>query len=394
MKFALISTVYLLGPFLILLLFQKLSLVRKLGTILPAYAVGIVLSLTNTVPVSPAEALSIAKLQENIMNLTVPLAIPLLLFSTDFNWWTHSMTKTLSALLGGIVAVCLAVVLGFMVFRQAGVPDLWKAAGMMTGMYTGGTLNFVAVGQSLHVDSTIYTLFSTFDMVLSFFFLLFIVGGGYRLFRRFLPYGEAGHTAHHSQTLQADYAEKYHRLLRPGLIPGTLVALLLSGLFVGIAAGISLWLTGSMNELVIVLTISTLSLLASFFKPIRKLPNTYELGMFLIVVFSIVVASQFDPGKLQREHLNIVGFIAFVIAVATLLHLLISKITRVPGDLFTVAHVALLYSPPFVPPVAAAMHNRNVLVSGIAIGLIGWAVGTYLGVGLSELLYWIYPHQP
>jgi len=73
-------------------------------------------------------------------------------------------------------------------------------------------------------------------------------------------------------------------------------------------------------------------------------------------------------------------------------HLILSRILKVPGDLFTVAHVALLYSPPFVPPVAGAMHNKKVLISGIVIGLVGYAVGTYLGVGIAEILQTISPH--
>ena len=35
------------------------------------------------------------------------------------------------------------------------------------------------------------------------------------------------------------------------------------------------------------------------------------------------------------------------------------------------------------------MNNRKVLVNGIVIGLIGYAVGTYLGVLLAEALKWI-----
>jgi uncharacterized membrane protein len=32
------------------------------------------------------------------------------------------------------------------------------------------------------------------------------------------------------------------------------------------------------------------------------------------------------------------------------------------------------------------MGNRKVLISGIIIGLVGYAVGTYLGIGMAYLL--------
>ena len=72
--------------------------------------------------------------------------------------------------------------------------------------------------------------------------------------------------------------------------------------------------------------------------------------------------------------------------VSVVVHLLFCRVGKVGGDLFTVAHVALLCSPPFVPPIVGAMVNKKVLISGIVIGLVGYAVGTYLGVAVAYLL--------
>ncbi len=80
------------------------------------------------------------------------------------------------------------------------------------------------------------------------------------------------------------------------------------------------------------------------------------------------------------------AFILYVIIVACLIHLLICRLTKCSGDLFTVSQVALLCSPPFVPPVVGAMGNKKVLISGLVIGLIGYAIGTYLGVLLFAIL--------
>ena len=71
---------------------------------------------------------------------------------------------------------------------------------------------------------------------------------------------------------------------------------------------------------------------------------------------------------------------------AIILHLILCKIFKVSGDLFTVAIVGMLCSPPFIPPIVGAMNNRKVLISGIVIGLAGYAVGTYLGLLLSVVL--------
>ena len=80
------------------------------------------------------------------------------------------------------------------------------------------------------------------------------------------------------------------------------------------------------------------------------------------------------------------AFVAWVIVLSIILHLIFCRIAKVSGDLFCVSQVALLCSPPFVPPVVGAMGNKKVLISGIVIGLIGYAIGTYLGIGLIYLL--------
>ena len=82
---------------------------------------------------------------------------------------------------------------------------------------------------------------------------------------------------------------------------------------------------------------------------------------------------------------NIGLFVLYVMMVSVILHIIFSRITKVPGDLFTVAHVGLLCSPPFIPPIVGAMKNKKVLISGIVIGLVGYAVGTYIGVLLFTL---------
>jgi len=139
-------------------------------------------------------------------------------------------------------------------------------------------------------------------------------------------------------------------------------------------------------ELIVILTITTLAIIASFSSKIRNLPKTFELGMFFILIFSVVVSSQFDIYSINTSIMSLLYFVLFVMIVSVVLHFILSKLFKVGGDLFIVGHVALLCSPPFIPPVVGAMGNKKVLISGIVIGLVGYAVGTYLGFGLSLLL--------
>lgn len=389
MKVYVITLVYLLFPFLIAYIFHRYKFLQKVGTVIMAYAVGVVMALTGVMtfdgPDMAMQSQTMKTIQTWIMNISVPLAIPLLLFNCDFRLWTKSLPKTIAALLGGTLSIVIAVVSAFFIFRNSGIDNLPDVAGMMTAIYTGGTMNFYALGSALSVDPTTITFVYTFEMLVTFPLLLFIVGGGYKLFRKILPYKDANVSVSEDEVHVTDI-EEYGGMVKKRVLPKTLLGLLISVVFLAIGAGLSLLITGKLNELVVILTITTLAIAASFSPKIRNLPKTFELGMILILMFSIVVASQFDIYSLDTSALPLLYFVLYIMLASVILHLLFCRISRVSGDLFTVAHIGLLCSPPFIPPVVGAMGNKKVLISGIAIGLAGYAIGTYLGVAIAYLL--------
>ena len=86
-----ILAIYLITPVIIIFLFRKYGWVRSVGTVILAYAVGIIMALAGVIPpmeYTDPETLEVSKtlmgkIQTWVMNITVPLAIPLMLFSSD-----------------------------------------------------------------------------------------------------------------------------------------------------------------------------------------------------------------------------------------------------------------------------------------------------------------------
>ena len=384
-----ITCIYFLAPFLIITLFKRFVWMKKIGTIMVAYAIGIVLALLGVVPDGDAAAAELmAKIQNTIMNLAVPVAIPLMLFNSDFKLWTKSLPKTFVVLIGGVVSVVVAVIAGFFIFKDSGIADFPDVAAMLVGIYTGGTMNFFALGQALGVDSNMIVLAQTFEILVTFPLIVFFIAGGYRIFRKLLPSNDNSIVVDSAlvNSYENNDFENYDGMLKKNVFPKMMFALLLSIGMLAVGAGLSLLITGKISELIVILTITTLAIAASFNKKIRELPKTFELGMFFILIFSVVVSSQFNIYNIDLSVMSLLYFILFVMIVSVVLHFIMSRICKVGGDLFIVGHVALLCSPPFIPPVVGAMGNRKVLISGIVIGLVGYAVGTYIGIALSMLL--------
>lgn len=384
----LILALYVLIPIAIIECFKRSKWMRKIGTVVAAYAIGIIFALTGFVhfEAGTEAAVTFSKLQSTLMSVTVPLAIPLMLFNCDFRLWTKALPKTIWSLVGGISAVLIAVVSGYFIFRTPEISEFNKVAAMMTGIYTGGTMNFNALGASLGVDKTLMAIVLAFEMVLTTPYIFFIIGGGYKVFRKILPYNDVTRRGRTDEEVASKDVENYGGMFAKENVGGMFAGLGLSVLFLAIGAGLALLITGTLNELVVILTITTLSIIASFFKKVRELPKTFELGMFFILIFSVIVASLFDIHSVNGGSLMIGLFVAWIMIIAAGLHLLFCRIAHVSGDLFCVSQIALLCSPPFVPPVVGAMQNKKVLISGIVIGLVGYAIGTYLGVLIAFIL--------
>ena len=386
-KVYIILACYIIFPILIIEAFKRWTIVQKIGTVVLAYAVGIIASLCGVFEfATPEVTASFSKLQSTIMSVAVPLAIPLMLFNCDFKHWTKSLPKTSWALLTGIVAVIIASISGYFIFRNS-VPEIAKVTGMMAGIYTGGTMNFNALGAALNVDRSVMAIVLAFQMVITTPYIFFLLGGGYKIFRKLLPYKDVTHKGRtYEDDVETNDVENYRGMFEKKNFWGMMKGLGLSVIFLAIGAGLALLITGTLNELVVILTITTLSIIASFFKPIRELPKTFELGMFFILIFSVIVASMFDIHSVNGGSLYIGGFVLWIIGISVGLHLLLCRIAKVSGDLFCVCQVGLLCSPPFVPPIAGAMKNKKVLISGIVVGLVGYAIGTYLGALLAWVL--------
>ena len=82
----------------------------------------------------------------------------------------------------------------------------------------------------------------------------------------------------------------------------------------------------------------------------------------------------------------ILGFVTFCIFGSLLLHALLCRIFNIDTDTMIITSTSAICSPPFVPVVANALKNREIILSGLYTGIIGYAIGNYLGISISYAL--------
>ena len=79
-------------------------------------------------------------------------------------------------------------------------------------------------------------------------------------------------------------------------------------------------------------------------------------------------------------------YILIVIIGSVTLQVIFSKIFRIDTDTTLITSTAFIFSAPFVPTVANALRNKEIILSGITIGIIGYTAGNFIGITLAYLL--------
>ena len=380
---ALLILIFCLAPALVLWLCQRVSLLNKLGPIMVLYALGILIGNIGWKP----EHMPLV--QEIATSATIPLAIPMMLFACRFTLSEASLQ--LKVCISGFLSVFLAIIIGYIFFGKhisAGA----EIGGIMSGMYTGGMLNAAALQSIFRVEEQAYVIMCSYDIVISFLYLVFLVSVGYKLFRRL--YGEKAHaelSAEEQADLERQIAEHecnpYEGLwTKEGMRElGKIVGVTL--LLVALSAASTLPFAKEWFMVIFILVLSTLGVVCSFFKPIRNLKRSFDIGMYLIYIFSIAMASMADFSKLNlSEGVNQIIFLCIAVFGSTLLHVIFCRIMRVGADAMVASSVAFINSPPFVPMMVVAMKNKSVLIVGLGAGIVGYALGNHFGVLMASLL--------
>lgn len=347
----------------------------KVGPIVLSYAAGLLLGLSGLLPESATAP------RTSVTEASLGLALPLLLFAVDIPAWGRVAGRAMLSMFCAVVAVVTISTLLYFLFTAQGVAQVEQLSGMAVGMYTGGVANLAAIQHALDISSERFLLFATVDTVIGALYLLFVLTLAPRLFDRFLPADRPVPDARESK--------EFNAALPPfgvASLPSVLIAVLAAGLCVGLALALTPYVGFLEPPIAVIVLLTTFGLIASFIRPLRQITYSTHLGMYLIYVFSFCIAASMDLGSLAGMDLSILLFVALATVGGLLLHAILCRLVNIDRDTFLITSVAALMSPAFVPMVARSLGNPAILLSGITTGILGFAIGNYLGITVALLL--------
>lgn len=363
------ALVLLFAPWLLSRLTLRLGTQDILSPVVLCYLTGIGLRNLTTWPLDNGLSMTFSQ-------ISILLAIPLLLYSTDIKGWLRLAPKTILAFLLLILSVVSATTLAHFYFKKL-LPDADALGGMLAAVYIGGTPNMNAVGLALEVPETTFVTLNAAEMVCGGSWLILLTTVIPKAFSFFLePFDfENGSGA------KAFYPVNGFRWR------GALKALGLTLLLSGVAAAVVWVIFGTLEKPGwLILLLSAFAIGASMWAPVRQLEGAFQTGEYLLLIFCVGIGMMADIGEILTNGGTHIAYAGATLLGSVLFHLLLCRWAGIDRDTMIITNTAGLYGPPFIGQIAAVLKNRTIVVSGIITSLVGLALANFIGVALATML--------
>lgn len=353
------------GPALALLIGTRTRVGKWLGPVVVAYLFGILLA---NLPLSLSSELS-----TDVAGAGLMLAIPLLLLGTQI----RPLLKVAPKMLVSFAFACVAALtasIGACLLVERVIPNARQIAAMLVGVYVGGTANMAALSLALSVPPDRYIALNAADVVAGGAYLFLLLTFGPRVTRFVLKTPEfTGSSAH-------VHDESRARIVH------YVVAFVIGVLVAGVSVGAVYLVRGKLETVPILLLLTTLGLVCALVPRIHTLPGTADVGDYCLLIFCVATGTLVSVEKVAESGIALVLLCTVVMFITAGLHLLLARIFKIDAGTLLITSTATIFGPPFVPAVARAMKNDALVAPGVTVGLLGLAVGTYLGLATAWLL--------
>ena len=357
---------------------RRYAWARQASASLLVIAGGALLSNLGLVPLaSPA--------YDAITGPVTSLAIVWLLFAVDLSTLKAAGPRMLLAFAVALAATAAGALAASLALGHAFADDAWRLAGVMTGTYSGGSVNFVAVSRAVGLEDELLVAATAADNVMTALWvgatlaLPLWLAGPFRLRR-------AGRPA--SGGLRAEPARPAVDAENPlqkevALAPVSLLALLTIGLLVTIAAEA---LEGVWPAVPAVLWLTTLALALAQLPWVRRLRGTMQLGLIALNLFFAVIGIYSRVGEILKVGVEVFYFTAIVVLVHGLLAFGAGWLLRLDVETTAVASQAAVGGPSTALALAVSRGWTHLQLPAVAVGLLGYAVGNYAGLAVAAVV--------
>lgn len=373
-----VSTVLTLVTALAFWLDRNVPALSKVGASLLVIVFGALLSNFGVVPTE-------SPVYEAVTGPVTSLAVAWLLLAVHLRDLKRAGPRMLGAYGLAAAGTLAGSFLGAVVFASVFGPDTWKLAGSFMGTYSGGSLNFVAVGREVGLPDTLFAGAAAADNLTTGIWLAacLVLPVWLRAFYPDPPNSTEGGPGEGVEE-PSDAAEDHHPFFSAVPVSVLDLSLLLGAglLLLAAARGLAALLPGVPE----ILWLTTLALAAGHLTPLSRIEGALQLGNYALHLFFAVIGIYSRIGQILEVGVAVFFFTLVVVGVHGLVVFVGGRLLNLDVGTLSVASQAAVGGPSSALAVAVSRRWRALILPGVVVGLLGYAAGNYLGYGIGYLM--------
>ena len=346
------------------------SLGRKTSGVVWVLGVAMLLSNLHIIPLkSPS--------YDFVGGSLVPLAIPLLLLKGDLRKIFHESGGVMISFCIASGATVVGALLGFALLDLGEIGP--KVAGVYSGGWIGGAVNFLAVSKAVEMTPTEFSVAISASSVVSIIALmLLIVIPSMRAISRFFPASKW----QQNPVTTIDRQDNTAPTMRLTHVSG---ALALSFVICALSQWIAELLSMTQYSILFI-TLLTIIIANSFPKQLNRLEGEFEAGMLLMYLFFAAVGAGTDAITFISNAFNLFIYGMLIILIHLALVLVSARFLKIDLEEAIVASAAALVGPAPTAAIAISKGWKHLVTPGIMCGIFGYVIATFIGVTVTALL--------
>lgn len=350
---------------------RRFRFFRAFGAALVGILAGMALSNAGLLPgASPA--------YEFLVGPAVSAGIVLILLSVDVRTVMEAGPRMLAAFAVGAAGSAAGAVAGALLLEGLVGPESWKLAGQYAATYTGGGANFAAVGAALGTDAELFAAGIAADVIVTAVWMATCLAVPVLLSR-------GGGTPRDPGVGELDPAAAAGKLYASTGAVSLMDVALMAAIVLG-----TLWLSGILGRVAApvpaVLWLTTMALLLAQIPRVGRIRGAGVLGNYLVLLFLASNGAKSVVANILAVGPPVVYFALVTVAIHGVVIFGLGPLVGLDLRTLAVASQANVGGPASAMALATARGYADRLLPGVAVGLLGYAVGNYLGLAVAVVV--------